>query len=1068
MSSSPAESIPKQERIEGSNDTILFSLVEKAGLAFLVYRGTRIEYASAALSCLTGYSTDELLRMNFYDLAPPENQKSLRQWGLRIQRQAAEPQKQEWTFLTKGDEERRVELTAVRIGYGGKPAGLALITEIAPASPAGLEDASPRWDRFTVLYEAARELALQRNRARLLSDIVEYAMKLGPAGCAIYLCDSVQKELEAVEARGKWNLRGARVAMGYGLVGQAAATRQVALAENYRPEHLPDDVPMGTAAAVPLIVGGELEGVLLVYDLQEKGSIDRRRYSQAEIQLLTFLADIAAIALNNAMLFDETRRRLIEVEVLYQASLAAAQIHSVRAVAQRIAETLEHLMGWQVSIWILEGEPPRPIPLAYGSAHQPSEQSRARLEYLNNLIPSLQMGIVGWVCRTGQVVRANDVRSDPRYVEGDSSTRSELCVPLKAGGRVIGCINMESSQENAFNEHDERLLSILANQAAIAMENARLFEETRRRAARQAALNEIVMAATRASTDLDTFLDTVLEHTLRALGLDTGALWLMPKEHHPHHIAMRGIPASLSSGMIHLQEIGQADLSRKVVIEDWSKETGPMAELLRSLGIRASIAVPLYLEDRCVGGLAVATSVPHRWTEEEVRLLEIIGQEVGGAAEKMRLFEETRARLKELEAINRVSMALRSARSLNEMLPHLLEEALRALDAQAGGIWIYDETEGRLRLTIAHGWAALLARADAQREDGIARAVFTRGDIYFSRDVAADPLLAWPARQHVPPNWGALYVPIRTDQEVIGVLMVADCLPREFSPDDARLIVTLAEIAGNAIQRMRLYEQTQRHAVELEQRVEERTAKLQEALQKAQEADRLKSEFIANINHELRTPLTNLILYYQMLRAQPDIQIEERLNVIGRELQRLRALIEDLLNLSRLDSGQASFAPLPQDLNQLLKTLVEDRRLLARERNLELLLELEANLPPVPLDSQMIGQAFSNLLTNALHYTPPGGQVCIRTMLGDLDGALYAGFSVQDNGPGIDAEDLPRIFERFYRGRVGRESGVSGTGLGLAIVKQVVEYHKGKIEVGPRLAAEGKGASFTIWLPLQN
>ena len=145
--------------------------------------------------------------------------------------------------------------------------------------------------------------------------------------------------------------------------------------------------------------------------------------------------------------------------------------------------------------------------------------------------------------------------------------------------------------------------------------------------------------------------------------------------------------------------------------------------------------------------------------------------------------------------------------------------------------------------------------------------------------------------------------------------MVSTPLPREFTGEDARLLITLTEIAGNAIHRMRLNEKLMHHAAELETRVTERTAELRTALQKAQAADRVKSEFIANINHELRTPLTNLVLYYQMLRAQPTIKTEERLDVIGRELQRLRSLIEDLLNLSRLDLGHVTFRPVLSDLN---------------------------------------------------------------------------------------------------------------------------------------------------------
>jgi signal transduction histidine kinase len=118
------------------------------------------------------------------------------------------------------------------------------------------------------------------------------------------------------------------------------------------------------------------------------------------------------------------------------------------------------------------------------------------------------------------------------------------------------------------------------------------------------------------------------------------------------------------------------------------------------------------------------------------------------------------------------------------------------------------------------------------------------------------------------------------------------------------------------------------------------------------------------------------------------------------------------------------------------------------------------------MDSKLVSQAVSNLLTNALNYTPAGGDVHVQTFASTRDGKQYVGLSVQDNGPTIDPQDLPHLFDRFYRGKVGQQSGMPGTGLGLAIVKQVVERHQGQIDVGPALQ-DGSGVKFTIWLPVQ-
>ena len=418
-----------------------------------------------------------------------------------------------------------------------------------------------------------------------------------------------------------------------------------------------------------------------------------------------------------------------------------------------------------------------------------------------------------------------------------------------------------------------------------------------------------------------------------------------------------------------------------------------------------------------------------------------------------------------MEAVTKVSTTLRLAKSTSGMLPQLMEETLRALDTDTGAIWLFDPDRSKFRQLIGRGWCLNVAHIELERGENLLGNVLTNEDVYFSANVARDTYASQALKELAPPEWSAVCVPIRTDQEVIGIFLVSTTLPREFSPEDARLLVTLAEIAGNALHRMRLNEKFMQHATELELRVTERTAELRTALQKAQAADRVKSEFIANINHELRTPLTNLILYYQMLRSQPTVKIEERLDVIGRELQRLRNLIEDLLNLSHLDLGKVSFRPVLCDLNELIQTLVKDRQELASDRGLKLRVELEPALKPVVLDEPTIVQAVSNLVTNALNYTPSGGDVLISTMCATEDGQPQVGFKVEDTGLGINAEDLPHLFERFYRGSAGRQTGAPGTGLGLAIVKQVVDHHNGRIIVQNRV--NGSGSIFTVWLPVK-
>jgi signal transduction histidine kinase len=282
----------------------------------------------------------------------------------------------------------------------------------------------------------------------------------------------------------------------------------------------------------------------------------------------------------------------------------------------------------------------------------------------------------------------------------------------------------------------------------------------------------------------------------------------------------------------------------------------------------------------------------------------------------------------------------------------------------------------------------------------------------------------------------------------------------------SRQVSTALRVSSLLQERRQGEEALKKYSERLEEMVEERTGELQDALQKARQADQMKSEFVANVNHELRTPLTNLILYYQMLSARPQEKTRERLDVIGREIQRLRSLIENLLNLSRLDLTQSTLRTAPNDLNKLIQSLVDDRASLMEERGLTLTTELSPTLPLIPLDEAMIVQAVSNLLTNAMNYTPAGGEIRLKTRLTEAAGDnRWVVFNVQDTGPGINAADLPHIFERFYRGKAGRETGAPGTGLGLAIVKEVIQKHHGHIDV--ENSAADSGTTFTVRLPVE-
>lgn len=237
-------------------------------------------------------------------------------------------------------------------------------------------------------------------------------------------------------------------------------------------------------------------------------------------------------------------------------------------------------------------------------------------------------------------------------------------------------------------------------------------------------------------------------------------------------------------------------------------------------------------------------------------------------------------------------------------------------------------------------------------------------------------------------------------------------------------------------------------------------------ISKLKTLDRLRDAFVSNVLHELRTPITNLKLTYELLTLNP-----EKVNVyvarLRRETNRLESIVEGLLRLSYLDYGRKEITSTPVDLNSLVSQYIADRVPMAESRGLTLSLDTASHLPPLYADEVLLEQALSVLLTNALNYTPTGGQVSVITEARQFEGKDWVAVSVSDTGPGIPPNEQPHLFERFYRGKVGHDSGMPGIGLGLAIAKEIVERHHGQIEVNSE-GMPGRGATFTLWLPGQD
>lgn len=417
-----------------------------------------------------------------------------------------------------------------------------------------------------------------------------------------------------------------------------------------------------------------------------------------------------------------------------------------------------------------------------------------------------------------------------------------------------------------------------------------------------------------------------------------------------------------------------------------------------------------------------------------------------------------------LNVLYQTSIQFNTIKPLHELIAFSLSAVIETLGPTCANYFVYDEDTQRFHLIEGIGYSQIdiLKQQKALRFKlgdpiGLVGLVGQMETPLILNDTKADP--RWlPVDSTIH---SALFVPLKYKNDLFGVISVLSQKQGAFTEDDAHNMLTLANNISLAISNAQLFEAHQHYAAELEKKVAERTAELEMALEKAQEATRLKSQFISDINHELRTPLSSIKLYLQLLEFG-NIENKPRYMVtLNRETLRLQQLIEELLDLSRLDLGKTAVHLVPTDIEQLIGNLIVDRVELAQEKGISLDYHPNSNTAVALADAQLFFQVLTNLLANAINYTPTGGSIWLQTETAVVNQQKWVTVSIIDNGPGITDEDLPHIFERFYRGQAAQQSKVPGTGLGLAICHEIMERHEGQIAVE---SIPGMGSKFTVWL----
>ncbi len=662
-------------------------------------------------------------------------------------------------------------------------------------------------EEATALYETVHDLSEWQEQTLLLQTIVGRASALVRASSSgMYLFDPIRQELLPVYSSDSAYSSGQILRLGEGLAGRVAQTRQPLAIDDYHQWEGRSlqyaGLPIYASLAVPMLHGGELLGVLGIQETNDPS----RRFDEGDVRLLSLFAGQAASAVFNARLLAETRQRLTELEVLYESGLAFSQSMYPQEIAEKLIDVLARKLEWHHAVVRLYHPETKTIEILVDNF--PGVKDKQALQVRQKRISAIRrpgQGLSGWVIQQGQAVRSGDVHSDPRYLETIAGIRSGLYVPMKIGLLVKGVISVESEQPNAFSEADERLLTTLATQAAIALENASLLEKTLWRTAELSSLNEISRAIGKIG-DIHQVVGELTERLARLLGAQMSALARLDPESGEIRALSPGFGLSDEqlAGVRYANQLGYKswDLLKQGPFRANSKREipGDFADMAARLGIESLLIVPLLIEQK-FGGLVFVGNKPGGFNAEDSRLLNLVASQVGMLLEKASLFEASQRQVQDLGLLHAVATACVEATSENE----LLERATQVI-----GETLYSDDFGALLLNGqgTHLWVTPSYRGISEQirntsyplsEGGVAAKVVLTGQPLCIPNVhlTADYWDVNPAMQ------SELCVPIKIGERVLGVINAESAQLHAFSQQDERLLSTLAGQLATAIERLR-------------------------------------------------------------------------------------------------------------------------------------------------------------------------------------------------------------------------------------------------------------------------